>query len=123
MDGYSRIGNVHDLFDGNTRTIMTIKQDKPQRILLILNNNIVYAMQTNCPHAGGLLQFGEIDDVEDVGLVVVCPSHSYEFSLSTGKSSNSAEECRVWTVRVVEESLWINIPSLEIIRIVPVPYK
>jgi nitrite reductase/ring-hydroxylating ferredoxin subunit len=44
----------------------------------------VHAISSKCPHLGGPLDLGDIEDVERSGLCVVCPWHRWTFSLRNG---------------------------------------
>ncbi|WP_337061551.1 Rieske (2Fe-2S) protein [Kineococcus sp. G2] len=50
----------------------------------------VSAVQAACPHAGGPLADGQIDE-----RVVVCPLHQNAFDLDTGESTTGAAPVRV----------------------------
>lgn len=59
-----------------------------------------YCMEATCPHLGAPLENAviegnetevDVDEIED--LVVVCPWHEYDFSLSTGESSHGISAC------------------------------
>lgn len=55
----------------------------------------ISAVQAVCPHAGGPLADGQID--EDV---VICPLHLNAFDLATGRSSSLEERLTVHPCRV-----------------------
>jgi len=54
-------------------------------IAIISHDNVVYAVQGKCPHVGGPLHLGDIEDVPGTGPCIKCPWHSWTFSLQTGK--------------------------------------
>ncbi|KXS08990.1 hypothetical protein M427DRAFT_262305 [Gonapodya prolifera JEL478] len=47
----------------------------------------VYVVQASCPHAGGPLELGDIEELETTSgrPAVRCPLHSYDFDLVTGE--------------------------------------
>jgi nitrite reductase/ring-hydroxylating ferredoxin subunit len=53
-----------------------------QPIALFNVNGAFYALGAVCPHEGGPLQDGELDDD-----TVICPWHSFDFNLRTGECS------------------------------------
>ncbi|WP_432547922.1 Rieske (2Fe-2S) protein [Kineococcus sp. SYSU DK004] len=55
----------------------------------------VSAVQAACPHAGGPLADGQIDE-----RVVVCPLHLNAFDLASGESSGDCAPLRVHPCRV-----------------------
>ncbi|WP_432492964.1 Rieske (2Fe-2S) protein [Kineococcus auxinigenes] len=55
----------------------------------------VSAVQAACPHAGGPLADGQIDE-----RVVVCPLHQNTFDLDTGESTTGQPALRVHPCRV-----------------------
>lgn len=51
-----------------------------------------YAMEAECPHAGGPMADSNID-IEDSAYVVSCPWHAYDFNVETGESSLGIKAC------------------------------
>ncbi|KAI1820843.1 hypothetical protein F4861DRAFT_34819 [Xylaria intraflava] len=51
-----------------------------------------YAMEAECPHAGGPMADGHLD-IEDSSYIVSCPWHAYDFNLDTGESSFGIKAC------------------------------
>ncbi|PGG97302.1 hypothetical protein GX51_07397 [Blastomyces parvus] len=51
-----------------------------------------YAMEAECPHAGGPLEESHVD-IEDSAYVVSCPWHAYDFNVETGESSVGIKTC------------------------------
>lgn len=81
------------------------------------HHDAFYCMEATCPHLGAPLENATIeakdvdeedDDIED--MVVVCPWHEYDFSLSTGESSHGISAC-VYKCQVREQNLWIEAPQ------------
>lgn len=54
--------------------------DGEQIAVFRLRNGRVHATQATCPHRGGPLADGQLDDE-----VVVCPLHAYAYVLATGR--------------------------------------
>ncbi|XP_078670312.1 3-phenylpropionate/cinnamic acid dioxygenase ferredoxin subunit-like [Branchiostoma floridae x Branchiostoma belcheri] len=55
-----------------------------EKIALFRHGETVYAIQERCPHMGGPLHLGDIEELPDKTLCVRCPWHSWRFSLNTG---------------------------------------
>ena len=51
-----------------------------------------YAMEAECPHAGGPMEESSVD-IEDSAYVVSCPWHAYDFNVETGESSYGVKAC------------------------------
>ena len=69
----------------------------PERVMVI---------DDECPHAGGSLASGKVD-----GDSVACPWHQWEFDLSTGVSTHSAEAwVRRYPTEVRDGVVWVDLP-------------
>ncbi|KAH9905860.1 DUF455-domain-containing protein [Xylariomycetidae sp. FL2044] len=53
---------------------------------------VYYAMEAECPHAGGPMAEAQID-IEDSAYVASCPWHAYDFNVETGESSYGVKAC------------------------------
>ncbi|KAI0129170.1 hypothetical protein BJ170DRAFT_579252 [Xylariales sp. AK1849] len=51
-----------------------------------------YAMEAECPHAGGPMANAHVD-IEDSAYVASCPWHAYDFNVETGESSYGIKAC------------------------------
>ncbi|KAL4931795.1 Rieske [2Fe-2S] domain protein [Aspergillus undulatus] len=51
-----------------------------------------YAMEAECPHAGGPMQDAQVD-IEDSAYIASCPWHAYDFNVETGESSVGIKAC------------------------------
>ncbi|KXJ89454.1 hypothetical protein Micbo1qcDRAFT_165543 [Microdochium bolleyi] len=60
-----------------------------------------YAMEAECPHAGGPMTEAHID-IEDSAYVASCPWHAYDFNVETGESSYGVKAC-TFPVHVSED--------------------
>lgn len=56
-------------------------------IVLIKKHNKIFALNNECPHMGGPLGEGEVENNE-----LVCPWHQWRFNIETGACSESKEE-------------------------------
>ena len=66
-----------------------------------------YAVDNICPHVGGLLHAGQLEDG-----VVVCPIHQWKFDVKTGKCI-WPEKCEIatYSVKVDAEHIFVDINS------------
>ena len=65
-----------------------------------------YAMDARCPHEGGPLDLGDIEELAD-RLVIICPWHLFDFDVSNGASSTGLKQT-TYETRVVDGILYIN---------------
>ncbi|KAK6191953.1 hypothetical protein SNE40_003521 [Patella caerulea] len=56
-----------------------------EQIALFRHGQKVYAVKEKCPHAGGPLHLGDIEELADGSLCVKCPWHSWKFDLESGE--------------------------------------
>lgn len=57
-----------------------------QKIALFKYKGNVYAVDETCPHMGGPLHLGDIEELGEAQLpCIVCPWHSWKYSLQTGQ--------------------------------------
>lgn len=68
-----------------------------------------YAMEAECPHAGGPMADSHVD-IEDSAYVVSCPWHAYDFNVETGESSVGIKAC-TYPVDVREGSVLLDVPA------------
>lgn len=87
------LGPVSDLTRGEGRTYTV---DDQQIAVFLLSDGSVRATDAVCPHKGGPLADGQIDDS-----AVVCPLHQYSFSFDTGAcAGRGVGSVRIYPVRV-----------------------
>lgn len=65
-----------------------------------------YAIDDDCPHAGGPLSEGDLE-----GALVICPWHGAAFDLATGacREGPSDEDVATYPVRVVGDDVEIEV--------------
>ncbi|XP_041367901.1 Rieske domain-containing protein-like [Gigantopelta aegis] len=82
-----------------------------EQIAVFRHGTDVYAVKDKCPHAGGPLHLGDIEDSPS-GLCVRCPWHRWRFRIDTGDTvfpQGHGTQAVVYPVRVAaDESLWIG---------------
>lgn len=103
-------------YAGHDRYVLTFKNnsssisEERQIVLFRLarqGKDNFYAIESECPHAGGPMKDAEIEigDIEDFGeetVIAVCPWHGYDFDLRTGESSTGMVAC-TWNVSVEDD--------------------
>lgn len=64
-----------------------------QKIALFKYKGTVHAMDEKCPHMGGPLHLGDIEELGQAALpCIVCPWHNWKFSLENGFVKDPAHE-------------------------------
>ena len=71
-----KVAETRDLAPGQGKLV----EVDGQPIALFNVNGAFYALGAVCPHEGGPLQDGELDDD-----TVICPWHGFDYSLKTGE--------------------------------------
>ena len=67
-----------------------------------------FAGEQRCPHAGGQLTQGWLDDKGDI----VCPLHRFCFDLQSGQSTDGEGfSVRTYPVEVREDGIFIGLPK------------
>nr|XP_057935693.1 Rieske domain-containing protein [Doryrhamphus excisus] len=74
------VGKKENLIEAK-RTFRTVED---RDILIIYHQERFYAMDSYCHHAGGMLQNGDIEEI-DGKLCIICPKHKYKMSLAEGE--------------------------------------
>ena len=67
-----------------------------------------YAMQDFCPHRGGSLGHGDIDEEG----WVACPLHAWFFNIKTGESAtNEAMRIKIFPCKEERGKVWVDLPD------------
>ncbi|SRR6266511_1592434 len=76
-----------------------------KKITLAKHNGQLFACAYFCPHASGILADGYIDAIGNI----VCPVHSYKFSLLNGRNvSGEGYYLKIYPVKSNEEGIFIG---------------
>ena len=74
--------------------------------ICIAKGNNLYACTAKCPHAGGIIADGFIDNTD----VVTCPLHRYKFSLQNGRNvSGEGYYLKTYPVKTTQHGVFIGI--------------
>lgn len=66
----------------------------------------VWAFSPKCPHEGGPLASGQLNERQEV----VCPWHRFAFSLDTGACSQGGYFLKTYEVKREGYQLWVKLP-------------
>ncbi|XP_032223226.2 uncharacterized protein LOC5521875 isoform X2 [Nematostella vectensis] len=108
------IGRVSD-FSGTQCTVLYPDDPSHENVAVFFvgKNGVcegersLFAIDTICPHEGGPLELGDIEDLDGYP-TVFCPWHHYDFNLKTGESSTGLQQ-QTYEVQVVGSEVYINI--------------
>ena len=110
---WHRIGSVDKLKKNKvTKLFPDIEDDdemvvQPDDVILFyIKDSEFYAIDCSCPHAGGSLELGDIEDINNE-MTVICPWHAYDFNLKTGESSTGLKT-NVYEIKIVDDFLYIK---------------
>lgn len=76
------------------------------QILLVKREGRIFAINDECPHMGGSLSEGELDNNE-----IICPLHFWRFDIESGNcTEGGSESVANYPVEVVDDEIIISIP-------------
>ncbi|MQA91903.1 MAG: Rieske 2Fe-2S domain-containing protein [Gemmatimonas sp.] len=92
-----RLGPLSKIPVGEGRTFIV---DGVELAVFRTRNGDLFAVQSRCPHRGGLLADGLLGDGK-----IVCPLHGYTFELTSGQSlgQQPCESITTYSLEVTEE--------------------
>ena len=79
-----KLANKSDIPEGKS---IIVKDNKGGEIALFKLNDQIFALENVCPHMGGPLGEGDIENC-----IVTCPWHGWQFDIRTGNSENMPEK-------------------------------
>ncbi|MEO3808709.1 Rieske (2Fe-2S) protein [Sphaerisporangium sp. B11E5] len=95
MTGGHRLGPLAEIPVGEGRAYTV----GGERIAVFhLRTGELRAVSAVCPHAGGPLADGQIDDE-----IVICPLHQHTYDLTTGCSRSGQKDLRVYATEVTAD--------------------
>ena len=101
MASFLKVAAVSELPPGGAKVV----EAQGKEIALFNVNGSLYALDNLCPHAGGPLAEGTVQ--EDA---IECPWHGACFNLKTGKSSSPlADDVSAYPVRVAGSDIEIEL--------------
>jgi nitrite reductase (NADH) small subunit len=94
------LGSVEDIPIGQGRCF--IIKDEEIAVFRSRNGKIT-AMDNKCPHRGGPLADGIIDEGK-----VICPLHGHKFNLKTGQGSEQQECVRIFSSWIEHSNIYLE---------------
>lgn len=108
IEGTSKHG-LSDLKPGEIRYFEAEKY----KLCLVRSGDKAYAVDHKCPHAGGRLVKGYVEDN-----CIVCPLHRYKFSLETGRTvGGEGAYLEHYPVEAREDGLYVELPKKKFLGI------
>lgn len=84
-------------------------EDGEDMVIVYVAPDRFFAMDASCPHAGGPLDLGDIEDI-DGRISIICPWHGYSFRLEDGSSPTGFQQ-QMYTVKVQDGKVFVNTSS------------
>lgn len=78
-----------------------------RRVLLVRRGADIFAMSAKCPHAGGPLAEGFLDE----NGCVVCPWHRFSFAPETGTTDSGGYFADTYELQILPQAVKIAIPK------------
>ena len=98
---WHKAAKVSDIADGQARTF----EVTGTVIALFCSGGKFYAMDNRCPHRGGPLVEGHVEDN-----VVTCPWHAWQFDITSGKCQTMpGTKQKTYPVKIDGDIILINI--------------
>ncbi|CAM9411672.1 unnamed protein product [Lampetra fluviatilis] len=109
--GWQRAGPAGRL--AAQRCTKLYSEDGEHIVLVCTEDGTFYAMDSACPHEGGPLELGDIEDLGSGKLALICPWHHFDFCLDTGESSTGLKRPRrCGTTTVVDGNVYIKTENM-----------
>lgn len=100
MIKFVKVLQVEDLPIGKSAIVLVDDVE----IALFNYKDEIHAVANKCPHKGGPLGEGRVQEG-----VIVCPGHEWRFELKTGNSMQNPEmRVQVFPVRVKDEKIYVG---------------
>jgi nitrite reductase (NADH) small subunit len=102
MSQRTRVAGVDEIAQGQGRVI-----DVAGRTLALFNvDGTFYAIDNSCPHRGGPLGEGDVEDG-----IVLCPWHAWRWDVRTGRNANNpAVTVACYPVSVESGGVFVEVP-------------
>ena len=100
MDGWTFLCSLDEVPDGRGRTV----EAAGARLAVLRDGDSIAVMFDRCPHAGGSLGSGWVEDHE-----AVCPLHRWRFRLRDGRCDVPGRSAHVVECLVRSGEVWARI--------------
>lgn len=99
-----KLAQVSDIPDGQS---IIVESPEGLSIVLFKLNGQIYAIENRCPHMGGPLGEGAIEDG-----IITCPWHGWQFDIPTGCCENMpGEDARRIPIIVEGNNIYLSEPE------------
>jgi nitrite reductase (NADH) small subunit len=96
-----KLANVQDIPEGKA---IIVKAPHGTEVALFKINGKIYGLNNECPHMGGPLGEGTIEDC-----VVTCPWHGWQFDVRTGACENMpGDDARKIELEVIDGEIFLK---------------
>ncbi|RMD94266.1 MAG: Rieske (2Fe-2S) protein [Calditrichaeota bacterium] len=97
---FVKVAEVSQIKNGQNKVVYFYGRE----VVIFHVNGQFYAMDNRCPHQGGPLSEGEIENN-----VLVCPWHGARFDMTTGRGLPGPHKCdvRIYHVKIEDENIKI----------------
>ncbi len=85
---------------------ITVQGPNGNEIALFNLDGKIFALNAECPHMGGPLGEGEIEERE-----VTCPWHGRRFDISNGECLTGGEDATCYPVTLKSEDIYVDISN------------
>lgn len=105
MIKFIKVLKAEDLPIGKSAIILVDGQE----IAVFNYKNEYFAILNKCPHKGGPLGEGRVQEG-----IVVCPNHEWRFELKTGNSMQNPEmKVKIFPVRIKDEKIYVGFDQIQ----------
>ena len=88
-------------------TVIVRSKTEGKKICIVRHRGKLYGLDAKCPHAGGPLDGGFVNEKDQI----VCPWHRFAFELETGQSESGGYFVNTWEIKHENHGLWVKIPK------------
>lgn len=97
----AKLANLSDIPEGRS---IIVKTPHGIGIALFNLNGKIYALENACPHMGGPLGEGQIDDC-----LVTCPWHGWQFDVRSGKCENMpGDDAKTIQIEIINDEIFLK---------------
>lgn len=101
--GWQKVTTLAELAEGSVQLFPREDGD----FLVCKVEGAVYALDNECPHAGGPLAMGNFCPP-----LIACPWHAWEFDCRTGECVHSAKaKVPTYLVEIRDDEVWVELPN------------
>lgn len=104
-EGFEVVLHVDALNDGDITEVIIAGT----AIAVAKQNGVVYAFDNTCPHAGGPLSEGSLENQGDA-VMVRCPYHGWDFDISDGHCVTSPDtKLGCFETQIVDDAICVRV--------------